>query len=43
MVIDEYHNFRNHRGQRYHKLLDKVIKDGVKTKVLMLSVIQTFG
>jgi SNF2 family DNA or RNA helicase len=48
VVIDESHNFRNgesstHRNEdevyenRYQKLLNKVIKQGVKTKVLMLS------
>ena len=37
VVIDESHNFRNNGGQRYHRLLDEVIKQGAKTKVLMLS------
>jgi len=42
VVIDESHNFRNNnpysdRENRYQKLLRKVIKDGIETKVLMLS------
>lgn len=44
VVIDESHNFRNGIGthsktqeNRYQKLMDKVIRAGVKTKVLMLS------
>ena len=42
IVIDESHNFRNNdvyndRETRYQKLMNKVIKEGVKTKVLMLS------
>ncbi len=42
VVIDESHNFRNNdavkdRETRYHKLMNKVIRAGVKTKVLMLS------
>ncbi|MDR3273684.1 MAG: DEAD/DEAH box helicase family protein, partial [Flavobacteriaceae bacterium] len=48
LVIDESHNFRNggesrtlddgtELENRYHKLLNKVISRGVKTKVLMLS------
>ena len=37
IVIDESHNFRNHQGQRYERLLNGVIGKGVKTKVLMLS------
>ena len=37
LVIDESHNFRNHEGKRYQKLLDDVIASGVGTKVLMLS------
>lgn len=44
VVIDESHNFRNGAGthantqeNRYVKLMDKVIRAGVKTKVLMLS------
>ncbi len=44
IVIDESHNFRNgigtHRNtqeNRYQKLMEKVIRAGVKTKVLMLS------
>ncbi|AXF19077.1 helicase [Burkholderia pyrrocinia] len=42
VVIDESHNFRNSdvakdRETRYQKLMNKVIKEGVKTKVLMLS------
>ena len=48
VVIDESHNFRNggqtygdddgeRRENRYLQLMNKVIKDGVKTKVLMLS------
>jgi hypothetical protein len=41
-VIDESHNFRNNdvfkeRETRYQKLMNQVIKQGVKTKVLMLS------
>ena len=41
-MIDESHNFRNNdvykdRETRYQKLMNKVIRDGVKTKVLMLS------
>lgn len=47
-VIDESHNFRNgesttHRSgdeeyrNRYQKLIDKIIKNGVETRVLMLS------
>lgn len=49
VVIDESHNFRNggkitvadndgsHKENRYLQLMNKVIKEGVKTKVLMLS------
>ena len=44
VVIDESHNFRNggdsaseDRMNRYQLLMEKVIKQGVKTKVLMLS------
>ena len=42
VVIDESHNFRNARSfrnkeTRYDFLLEKVLKSGVKTKVLMLS------
>ena len=44
VVIDESHNFRNGTGthsntreNRYVKLMDKIIRPGVKTKVLMLS------
>ena len=44
VVIDEFHNFRNGVGthantteNRYVKLMEKVIRTGVKTKVLMLS------
>jgi Helicase conserved C-terminal domain/SNF2-related domain len=42
VVIDESHNFRNNdafknRETRYQWLMNKIIKQGVKTKVLMLS------
>ena len=45
VVIDESHNFRNggevygedERDNRYNVLLKKVIRSGIKTKVLMLS------
>ena len=44
VIIDESHNFRNGVGthvntveNRYVKLMDKIIRAGVKTKVLMLS------
>ena len=42
VVIDESHNFRNNsarkdRETRYQRLLNNVMKAGVKTKVLMLS------
>ena len=42
LVIDESHNFRNAdysegRETRYQRLMRKVIREGVKTKVLMLS------
>ncbi|MCD8206637.1 MAG: DEAD/DEAH box helicase, partial [Bacteroidales bacterium] len=43
VVIDESHNFRNHRVKhvdretRYDFLMKRVMQDGVKTKVLMLS------
>jgi len=42
VVIDESHNFRNkstHKGKesRYDRLMRKIIKEGVKTRVLMLS------
>ena len=42
VVIDESHNFRNNdaykdKETRYQKLMNAVIKQGVKTKVLMLS------
>ena len=36
VVIDESHNFRNHTGSRYEILRD-ALKQGAKTKVLMLS------
>ena len=36
IVIDESHNFRN-RGMRYNKLMEEVIQNGCKTRVLMLS------
>ena len=36
-MIDESHNFRNSDGQRYRQLLDEVIRQGARTKVLMLS------
>ena len=41
-VIDESHNFRNNnpffnRENRYQKLLRKVVREGIETKVLMLS------
>lgn len=44
VVIDESHNFRNNvavndRETRYEKLMNNIIKAGVKTKVLMLSAI----
>ncbi|MDB8460419.1 helicase-related protein, partial [Turicibacter sanguinis] len=42
VVIDESHNFRNNmarndRETRYSKLMNNIIKSGIKTKVLMLS------
>src|SRR3546814_13299021 len=42
VVIDESHNFRNKathkdRDTRYDHLMKRIIKAGVKTKVLMLS------
>ncbi|WP_445155076.1 helicase-related protein [Arthrobacter sp. Hor0625] len=42
VVIDESHNFRNadyaeEKESRYQRLMRKVIREGVKTKVLMLS------
>ena len=42
IVIDESHNFRNNnarkdRETRYDRLMNEVIKKGVKTKILMLS------
>ena len=42
IVIDESHNFRNnnpskHHVTRYERLMQDIIKKGVKTKVLMLS------
>ncbi|MRJ10345.1 ATP-dependent helicase [Ornithobacterium rhinotracheale] len=42
IVIDESHNFRNNntvvgKENRYQKLMRKVIKEGIETKVLMLS------
>lgn len=44
VIIDESHNFRNGIGthsntteNRYQRLMEKVIRAGVKTKVLMLS------
>lgn len=42
VVIDESHNFRNNtalkgKETRYQKLMNRIVKSGVKTKVLMLS------
>lgn len=42
VVIDESHNFRNNEARndrvtRYSRLMEEIIKAGVKTKVLMLS------
>lgn len=42
VVIDESHNFRNNdvykdKETRYQRLMRRVIRDGVKTRVLMLS------
>ena len=42
IVIDESHNFRNNdprkdRETRYSRLMNQIIKQGVKTRVLMLS------
>jgi superfamily II DNA or RNA helicase len=42
VVIDESHNFRNDEvykdhETRYQRLMERVIRDGIKTKVLMLS------
>ncbi|MEO1785178.1 helicase-related protein [Thermodesulfobium sp. 4217-1] len=42
LVIDESHNFRNNiafkdRETRYQRLMNEVIRSGVKTKVLMLT------
>ena len=47
VVIDESHNFRNNvavndRETRYEKLMNNIIKAGVKTKVLMLSATPLF-
>ena len=49
VVIDESHNFRNGAGthantqeNRYVKLMDKVIRAGVKTKVLSLLTVLRF-
>ena len=42
-MIDESHNFRNNNNKkddketRYSRLLNQIIKKGIKTKVLMLS------
>lgn len=50
VVIDESHNFRNGYGthintkeNRYMQLMNKVIKQGVKTKVLMLSATPVYS
>lgn len=37
IVIDESHNFRNHKGSRYQYLLDEIIRKGAKTKLLLLT------
>ncbi|MCC5935531.1 MAG: DEAD/DEAH box helicase family protein, partial [Balneolales bacterium] len=42
LVIDESHNFRNNnahanRENRYQRLLRKIVREGIETKVLMLS------
>lgn len=42
LVIDESHNFRNNNAvknkeTRYQRLMNRIIKSGVKTKVLLLS------
>jgi SNF2 family DNA or RNA helicase len=42
VIIDESHNFRNNnpyadRENRYQKLLRKVVREGIETKVFMLS------
>lgn len=42
VVIDESHNFRNNypvagRENRYQRLMRKVVREGIETKVLMLS------
>lgn len=42
VVIDESHNFRNNQARkdkitRYSRLMDEIIRAGVKTKILMLS------
>ena len=43
IVIDESHNFRNKRSPRqggetrYDRLMHRIVRDGVKTRVLMLS------
>ncbi|MDR4516158.1 MAG: SNF2-related protein [Nitrosomonas sp.] len=42
VVIDESHNFRNNNSRkegltRYSRMMDEIIRSGVKTKVLMLS------
>ena len=43
VVIDESHNFRNKRSPRqggetrYDRLMQRIVRDGVKTRVLMLS------
>lgn len=42
VVIDESHNFRNNnpnvdKENRYQRLLRKIVKEGIETKVLMLS------
>jgi SNF2 family DNA or RNA helicase len=42
LVIDESHNFRNNdaykeKETRYQKLMNQIVRQGVKTKVLMLS------
>jgi len=42
LVIDESHNFRNNntvegKENRYQKLMRKIIREGIETKVLMLS------
>lgn len=43
--IDESHNLRNNdiyedKETRYQKLMNQVIREGVKTKVLMLSAMR---